>query len=351
MGPGDDDLGAPTAGEAQHLENRDGGRCVEMVGIGQAKDDDPQTGVFGNIADLVQKQVTGGEKEVAVDVYDRDLGILLGRDSLPFADLAVFSEGNFFQLRTGCLANKKGDRGNCTEVDRGIEWEEQPPAKGDKKDEPRVSIRARVCADALQAAGADRVLTMDLHSPQIQGFFHIPVDHLYARNVLCQHIQAQNIPDLVVCSPDVGFAKGAAAYANLLGVPVVIGHKQRRDHTETVEVLELIGDVTGKNVMLIDDMAISAGSLISMAEVLKKRGAVDIYAAVTHGVLSNGAAQRIEKSLIKRLFITNTIENTYDGNITKIETISVASLFAKAIRSIHDRTSISMLFPDDKPAN
>ncbi|MEX0718239.1 MAG: ribose-phosphate diphosphokinase, partial [Planctomycetaceae bacterium] len=125
-------------------------------------------------------------------------------------------------------------------------------AKGDKKDEPRVSIRARVCADAIQAAGADRVLTMDLHSPQIQGFFGIPVDHLYARNVLCQHVKTLGIRDLVVCSPDTGFAKDAAAFANLLGVPVVIGNKQRVDHTETAKVLEVIGDVRDKNVLIVD---------------------------------------------------------------------------------------------------
>ena len=123
-------------------------------------------------------------------------------------------------------------------------------AKGDKKDEPRVSIRARVCADALEAAGADRVLTMDLHSPQIQGFFGIPVDHLYARNVLCNHVRSLNLPDLVVCSPDIGFAKDAAAYANLLGTPVVIGNKQRKDHTEKAEVLEVIGNVAGKNIFV-----------------------------------------------------------------------------------------------------
>src|SRR5690606_22997243 len=169
-------------------------------------------------------------------------------------------------------------------------------AKGDKKDEPRVSIRARVCADALEAAGADRVLTMDLHSPQIQGFFHVPVDHLYARYVLCDHIKSLGITDLVVCSPDVGFAKGASHYANYLGVPVVIGNKTRRDHTEQAEVLELIGEVAGHNVLIVDDFTISGGTLISMAELLHQRGAKDIYAAVSHGALSKGAAAKIAAS-------------------------------------------------------
>ncbi len=220
-------------------------------------------------------------------------------------------------------------------------------AKGDKKDEPRVSIRARVCADAIEAAGADRVLTMDLHSPQIQGFFSVPVDHLYARNVICDHIRSLQIPDLVVCSPDIGFAKDASAYANLLGVPVVIGNKQRADHSEQAEVLEVIGDVDGKNVLMVDDFTITGGSLVSMADLLKRRGAQDVYAAVSHGVLSAGAAPRIGQSDIKEMFITDTIENPFDPLPLRITPITVAPLFARAIRSIRDRTSVSMLFPDE----
>ena len=221
-------------------------------------------------------------------------------------------------------------------------------AKGDKKDEPRVSIRARVCADAIEAAGADRVLTMDLHSPQIQGFFSVPVDHLYARAVICEHIRSLGIEDLVVCSPDAGFAKAAAAFANLLGVPVVIGNKSRPDHSEQAEILEVIGSVEGKNVLMVDDFTITGGSLCSMAEVLKERGAKDIYAAVSHGVLSMGAAERIQDSLIRRMFMTDTIESPVEPLPEKMEVISVAPLFAQAIRSIHDRTSVSMLFPDER---
>ncbi len=219
-------------------------------------------------------------------------------------------------------------------------------AKGDKKDEPRVSIRARVCADAIEVAGADRVLTMDLHSPQIQGFFRIPVDHLYGRYVLCEHIRRLGIDNLVVCSPDVGFAKEAVHYGKLLRAPVVIGNKQRRDHTETVEVLEVIGDVNDRNVLLVDDFTITGRSLIEMARELKARGACDIYAAVTHGVFSKGAAERIGKSPIKKLFVTDTIENHVEPLPSNVEVISVAPLFAAAIRSIHDRTSVSMLFPE-----
>lgn len=220
-------------------------------------------------------------------------------------------------------------------------------AKGDKKDEPRVSIRARVCADALESAGVDRILTMDLHSPQIQGFFNIPVDHLYARNVICDHVRTLGISDLVVCSPDTGFAKGAADYAQLLNSPVAIGYKQRKDHSENAEVLEVIGEVEDKNVIIVDDFTITGGSLISMAEILKQRGARDIYAAVSHSVLSDEAAERIANSSIKKLFITDTVEGNVKEYPENIETVSVASLFASAIRSIHERTSISMLFPDE----
>jgi ribose-phosphate pyrophosphokinase len=224
-------------------------------------------------------------------------------------------------------------------------------AKGDKKDEPRVSIRARVCADAIEVAGANRVLTMDLHSPQIQGFFSVPVDHLYGRHVICEHVRKLNIENLVVCSPDVGFAKEASDFAKLLGTPVVIGNKLRKDHTETVEVLEVIGEVAGKNIILVDDFTITGRTLISMAEVLKKKGANDIYAAVTHGVLSRGAAERIGNSPLKKMFMTNTIETQIDPLPENIEVISVAHSFAAAIRSIHDRTSVSTLFPEKRPKN
>ena len=221
-------------------------------------------------------------------------------------------------------------------------------AKGDKKDEPRVSIRARVCADAIEAAGADRVLTMDLHSPQIQGFFSIPVDHLYARHVICDRVRTMELDDLVVCSPDTGFAKEAVDYAQLLGVPVVFGNKQRIDHSEQSKVLEVVGDVEGKNVLLVDDFAITGGSLISIAEVLTERGALDIYAAVSHGVLAKGAGQRIADSPIRRMFVTDTIEYAFEPLPETVEVVPVAPVFAQAIRSIHERTSVSMLFPDPR---
>jgi len=267
-----------------------------------------------------------------------------GRDMFVIQGVHFPVNDNFVELLFWIDALKRASAQQVTAVIPYFSY-----AKGDKKDEPRVSIRARVCADAIEAAGADRVLTMDLHSPQIQGFFRIPVDHLYARHVISEHIRALKIPDLVVCSPDIGFAKDASAYARLLGVPVVIGNKQRTDHSERAEVLEVIGEVKGKNVIMVDDFAITGGSLTSMAEVLKRQGAKDIYAAVSHGVLSKGAAPRIGASCIKRMFITDTIEYSFDPLPENITVVSVARLFAQSIRSIHDRTSVSMLFPDTKP--
>ena len=191
-----------------------------------------------------------------------------GRDTFIIQGVHYPVNDNFVELLFWIDALKRASAQQVTVVIPFFSY-----AKGDKKDEPRVSIRARVCADAIEAAGADRVLTMDLHSPQIQGFFNIPVDHLYGRYVISAHVKKLEIPNLVVCSPDIGFAKDASAYAQLLGVPVVIGNKQRTDHSEKAEVLEVIGEVKGKNVLMVDDFTITGNSLISMADLLKRRGA------------------------------------------------------------------------------
>lgn len=152
-------------------------------------------------------------------------------------------------------------------------------AKGDKKDEPRVSIRARVCADCIETAGADRVITMDLHSPQVQGFFRIPMDHLYSLPMLCEVVKGMGLSEnLVVVSPDAGFAKTARKYADYLGTPVAIGDKTRVAHDEKAEILELIGDVDGKDCMIVDDFTISGGTLADIAKVLKAKGAKRILA-------------------------------------------------------------------------
>ena len=217
-------------------------------------------------------------------------------------------------------------------------------AKGDKKDEPRVSIRARVCADAIEVAGADRVVTMDLHAPQIQGFFHQPVDNLYALPLLCERIEALHLHDLVIVAPDVGFAKQARRFASRLGVSIAIADKERLAHDEKATILNIIGEVKDKNVVIVDDFTISGGTLADASIKLLERGARDVHAVVTHGVLAKGSIERIDNSPLKSLIITDTVENQPVAFSKKIEVVSVASLFGEAIRRIHDRESISEMF-------
>lgn len=217
--------------------------------------------------------------------------------------------------------------------------------KGDKKDEPRVSIRARVCADAIEVAGADRVVTMDLHSPQTQGFFRIPVDNLYALPALGEHIRQKELANMIVVSPDTGFAKQAHKYASYLGTSIAIANKERAGHDEQPEILEIIGDVTGKTCIVVDDFTISGGTLAEVAFKLVERRARQVYAVVSHGLLTKGSIERIEASPIEKLIITDTVENQPVQFSDKIEVVSVAPLFGEAIRRIHYRESISAMFP------
>ncbi len=217
-------------------------------------------------------------------------------------------------------------------------------AKGDKKDEPRVSIRGRVCADCLELAGADRIVTMDLHSHQVQGFFTRPVDHLFALPVLCEYIKSLHIEDLIVVSPDAGFAKEARKFASYLDLSVAIGDKIRRGHDEKAEILEIIGDVEGKNVLIVDDFSISGGTLINIAEALKEKGANKVIACLSHILLDNEGIKKVENSPIELIISTDSVNNKNILHSSKIKLISVAPLFAEAIQRIHNRTSVSPLF-------
>ncbi len=219
-------------------------------------------------------------------------------------------------------------------------------AKGDKKDEPRVSIRARVCADAIEAAGADRVVTLDLHAAQIQGFFRIPVDDLYALPVLVEAVQRKQLQDLVVVAPDTGFAKQARRYQKALGTGIAIADKERSGHDERAQVLELIGDVDGKTALIVDDFTISGGTLASAAELLVERGARAVHVLVSHGVFAEGSMERIDASPIESLITTDSIETQPVELGERIEIVSVAPLLGEAIRRIHECESISVLFPD-----
>lgn len=217
-------------------------------------------------------------------------------------------------------------------------------AKGDKKDEPRVSIRARVCAECLELAGADRIVTMDLHSPQVQGFFKKPLDHLLGMPLHCEYIKSLKLSDYVIVSPDAGFAKQARAYSTQLGVPTVIGDKTRSDHSENARILELIGDVKGKNAVIVDDFTISGGTLADLADTLKAHGANRIFACVSHILLNPQGLEKIEKSCIEQLLSTDTIYNPIIANNSKIHLMSAAPIFAESLLRIQNRQSISPLF-------
>jgi ribose-phosphate pyrophosphokinase len=273
------------------------------------------------------------------NVFVRVLENVRGRDVFIIQGTEYPVNDNFMELLFWIDAFKRASASQVTAVIPFFSY-----AKGDKKDEPRVSIRARVCADMIESAGADRVLTMDLHSPQIQGFFKIPVDHLYAAPVLMDYFREKKIPDLVVASPDVGFGKQARRFADMLRAPLVIGDKTRTDHHEKAQVLEIIGTVADKNVLIVDDFTISGGTLIEMARACKARGAREIYACVSHGVFAKGTTAKLERSPIKELVVTDTIASRPEPLAPCVREVTVAGLFAEAILSIHRRESVSRLF-------
>ena len=229
-------------------------------------------------------------------------------------------------------------------------------AKGDKKDEPRVSIRARVCADCIETAGVDRVLFMDLHAAQIQGFFKKPVDHLYATPLLTEYVRRQGLVSdkLVVVVPDAGSAKRAHVFAKQLHADVAIGDTTRFDHSEQAKILNIIGDVEGKDCLVVDDFSISGGTMVDIAKALKVHGARRIFGALSHNAMNEKALKRIEESPFEWVVTTDTVECPEAENFSKIRIISAAPLFAMAVKTIHDRTSMghmldttaSMLFRD-----
>ena len=219
-------------------------------------------------------------------------------------------------------------------------------AKGDKKDEPRVSIRARVCADCIEAAGVDRVIFMDLHAAQIQGFFKTPVDHLHAQPLLVEYVKRSGIvdDDLVVVSPDAGSAKRARDFANALGCPVAIGDKTRFDHSENAKILEVIGEVENKNCLVVDDFSISGGTMIDIARGLQEKGAKRIFGALSHNCMNEKALGRFDDSPYEFIVTTDTVECPEARKHPKIKIISAAPMFAQAVKLIHDKAPMSTLF-------
>jgi ribose-phosphate pyrophosphokinase len=217
-------------------------------------------------------------------------------------------------------------------------------ARQDRKDKPRVPISAKLVAGLLESAGADRVLTLDLHAAQIQGFFDIPVDHLYASPVLIEYFRAQNLPDVTVVSPDAGGVERARAFAKLLNSPLAIIDK-RREEANVAEVMNVVGAVAGRNCLLVDDLIDTAGTLVKGAEALLEKGAASVSACATHAVLSGPAVERIEASGLKEVVFTNSIPLADEAKrSSRIKSLSVGHLLAEAIRSIHEETSVSVLF-------
>lgn len=216
-------------------------------------------------------------------------------------------------------------------------------ARQDRKDKPRTPITAKLVANLLTEAGADRVVTMDLHAGQIQGFFDIPVDHLFARPVLCRAIEKLKLQNVVVLAPDLGAIKKARYYANQLHADFALIDKRRID-TETVEVYSIIGDIEGRDVILVDDMCSTGGTLVTAAEACKAKGAKRIFAAFTHGLLVGNALERLEKSPIEKIFMSNTVPLPESMKREQIIEVSVAPLFGEAIRCILSAESVSSLF-------
>jgi ribose-phosphate pyrophosphokinase len=219
-----------------------------------------------------------------------------------------------------------------------------PYARQDRKDRPRVPISAKLVADLLETAGASRALTLDLHAPQIQGYFNVPVDHLFAAPVLVEYFKRKKMGDVTVVSPDAGGVERARYFAKKMDAPLAIVDKRRID-VNVSEVMHLIGDVKGRPALIIDDLIDTAGTLVKTVEALLKEGATKVYAGCTHAVLSGPAVKRISESPLEEVIVTDSVplsENA--GQLAKIRVLSVAELLARGIRSIHEETSISELF-------
>lgn len=214
-------------------------------------------------------------------------------------------------------------------------------ARQDRKDKPRVPIAAKLVAKMLEAAGATRIITMDLHADQIQGFFEKPVDHLFASTVFLPYLKSLNLKDLTVASPDMGGSKRAYAYSKALESDVVICYKQRAK-ANVISHMELIGDVTGKNVVLVDDMVDTAGTLTKAADLMMERGALSVRAICTHPILSGSAYERLENSKLEELIVTNSIPLKKESK--KIRVLSCANLFAEVMYNVHHNQSISSKF-------
>ena len=275
------------------------------------------------------QRFSDGEFAVWYDESVRGCYVFLVQSTFPNAD-------NLMELMLMIDAAKRASAYKIIAVMPYFGW-----ARQDRKDKPRVSIGAKVVADMLSVAGVDRIITMDLHADQIQGFFDIPVDHLYASTVYIPYIKAQSelLKNLVIASPDVGGSKRASSYAKHLDLPLVLCHKTRA-RANVVSNMSIIGDVKGKDVLILDDMADTAGTLCKAANLMKENGALSVRAMVSHGVLSGNAVENLMNSELTEIIITDSIP--FDtARCPKVHVLSIADMFAETIRRVYNNESIS----------
>ena len=267
-----------------------------------------------------------GEFEVSFEESVRGCEVYLVQSTFPNSD-------NLMELLLMIDASKRASAKSTIAVIPYFGW-----ARQDRKDKPRVSIAAKLVSDLLMAAGVDRVITMDLHADQIQGFFNVPVDHLYASSVFIPYIQSLKLENMVIATPDVGGAKRANSYAKYLDVPLVLCHKQRAK-ANVVANMTVIGDVKDKNVILVDDMVDTAGTITKAADLMLENGARSVRALCSHAIMSDPATDRVNESGLVEMIFTNSIP--YSKDCKKCTIISVARLFADTIRRVHSNQSIS----------
>ena len=278
------------------------------------------------LGELVITKFSDGEFAVSYEESIRGRDIFLVQSTFPNSD-------NLMELLLMIDAAKRASARTINAVIPYFGW-----ARQDRKDKPRVSIGAKLVADLLSAAGVNRVITMDLHADQIQGFFDVPVDHLYASNVILPYLQSLHLEDLVVASPDVGGSKRANTYAKYLGCPLVLCNKTRA-RANVVSSMQIIGDVKDKNVVVVDDMVDTAGTITMAADVMKAAGAKSVRACATHCVMSGPASDRVEKSALEEIVFTNSIP--YNNKCSKVKQLCVADMFAETIRRVLENKSIS----------
>ncbi len=283
------------------------------------------------LGNVILQRFSDGEFQPSIEETVRGKDVIIVQSTFPPTD-------NLFELLLLIDAAKRASAKRIIAVMPYFGF-----ARQDRKDKPRVAIGAKLVANLLTAAGVNRVITMDLHAEQIQGFFEVPVDHLYASTIFIPHLEAMNIPDLVIAAPDTGGTKRANAYAKILGVDLAICYKQRKVANK-VDSMTVIGDVQGKNVVLIDDMVDTAGTLCKAAEMMLENGALSVRAICTHAVLSGQAYERIENSVLKELIVTDSIPLKEGVPTSKIQVLGVSKLFADVLHNLLENKSISSHF-------